>query len=70
MHRIEHILVLCVSREVGEGAAAAPRPGGPDAALVAETWRGLDGIRGGSPRKTSCQRYETSSVLGKVGGKG
>jgi hypothetical protein len=61
------MLVLRVSREVGEGAAAAPRPG-RGAALEAETWRGLDGIRGGSPRMPSGLRYETSLVLGKAGG--
>jgi hypothetical protein len=37
-----------MSREVGEGAAAAPRPGRPVAALAAELWRRLYGIRGGS----------------------
>jgi hypothetical protein len=58
------LIVLLVSCEVGEGAAMAPQPGRPDAALGAETWHGLDRICGRSPQKPSSLRYKTRLVLG------
>jgi hypothetical protein len=59
----------CVSRDVGEGAAAAPRPGRLVVALVAATLaqagRDLQRI---TPRKPYRLRYETHSMIGKAGG--
>jgi hypothetical protein len=59
-------IVLLMSCEVGEGAATVPRPGRPDAALEAETWRGLDGIRGGSPQRSLHPRADPPNRLRAV----